>query len=237
MQKCIYEILNLIDGKTYYGQHRLRENRPFEKDPYIGGGILITRAIEKHGRQNFKKSIVVQGDFTKEEIDRFERCIIRIMRLSGKAEYNLADGGEGGNTSQFIDYDQVSASLKLVKHTDDWNNKVSNGLKKAFEENRGFCHGMQGKHQSEEAKNKISEAMKGNQYGKGYVMSEDEKRHLAEINGITTDEITRRKSIVESYDRSSESWKIKAAKDIGIHRRSLDRWLKKYLSSTSKTSA
>jgi hypothetical protein len=111
---CIYEVKNLINGKTYYGQHRLRENRPFEKDPYFGSGKILNYAIKKYGRNNFKKSIVIQGDFSKNEINSFEKCIIRMMRLIDKAEYNIADGGNGGGGSKFWSKEVKEVAYKKI---------------------------------------------------------------------------------------------------------------------------
>lgn len=46
----VYKTINKINGKMYIGSHYGKLN-----DDYLGSGLLITRAIEKHGKQNFKK--------------------------------------------------------------------------------------------------------------------------------------------------------------------------------------
>jgi hypothetical protein len=162
MRYCIYEIRNLVNGKTYYGKHREHTKRTIENDSYSGSGKLLHLAYKKYGRENFKKSFLIIGDFSKEEINSFETCIIRIMRLCGKAEYNLADGGEGGGGNKFwTEEGRKQALQKISIKTRDWN---LNHKERCWG-NKHNTKGTLGFKFSEESKRKLSECHKGNRNG------------------------------------------------------------------------
>jgi len=61
----IYLITNLINGKQYVGAERKNNSE------YYGSGKLIKEAIEKSGRENFKKEILIGGEY----IDNWEECL------------------------------------------------------------------------------------------------------------------------------------------------------------------
>ena len=78
-----------------------------------------------------------------------EREYINLYRSIGKAEYNIADGGEGGDLGE-----NWYKSLWKSCHTEEYRNKLSNALI--------------GHHTSEERKKKISESLKRN-YASGHI--------------------------------------------------------------------
>ena len=142
----IYQITNTINGKTYIGQHKYKKLN----DKYMGSGIILKQAQKKYGKENFTKEILYSRIRDKETADAMEIWVIKRERAKGKAEYNIADGGEGGDT-----YNRLS--------TDDYNariSKLSNTLKGHPSWTKGK-HWKVSKPRTEEMNRRNSEAHKG----------------------------------------------------------------------------
>lgn len=173
--RYIYEITNKLNGKTYIGQHTLREGRTLKTDLYYGSGVLIKRAQKKYGLENFEKKIIIYGNFSKVQINKFERCFIFIQKLLNKAEYNIASGGDGG-----IDYFWKNATEEQHKHLSEivkqahkdhperYINAPIIGAKRLKEKlesgeirRDGKYNSMFGKKHSDESKHKMSESHLG----------------------------------------------------------------------------
>lgn len=128
---CIYQITNKINGKTYIGQHKYK----VLNDSYMGSGKHLKCAQAKYGIENFEKKILVFNITSKMFIDALEKEYVYFYRSIGKAEYNIADGGQG------------NGGWNKGKHlSEEYKNKLADAMK--------------GKHLSEETKKKISEATK-----------------------------------------------------------------------------
>jgi len=54
----VYRTVNLVNGREYTGKHETDDL----DDGYLGSGNLIKRAIEKHGRENFRKVLLHDFD-------------------------------------------------------------------------------------------------------------------------------------------------------------------------------
>lgn len=193
----IYRITNLINGKTYIGQHKYKKL----DDSYMGSGKILKQAIKKHGIENFKKEILYSRIQYKETADDMERFAIAKERAIGKAEYNIADGGNNiGGWNKGIPASEESKIKNREAHLGKkrgplseetrkkigeaqkgeknhmygkipWN-KGKKGLQTAW--NKGRPSPMKGKHISEETKMKISIGNKGKS------KSEEHKKKISE---------------------------------------------------------
>ena len=88
---CIYETTNLINGKTYIGQHEYKKLY----DGYLGSGKILKQAIKKYGKENFFIRYLFTELPNRHCANMAEKHCISLMRKHGKAEYNICDGGEG----------------------------------------------------------------------------------------------------------------------------------------------
>jgi group I intron endonuclease len=177
----IYLITNLINGKTYVGQRKCPINKTPKTDiNYMGSGRLVKLAENKYGKESFSKTIL-SVCYNKYEINCLETAYIREYRRIKKAEYNIANGGEGGNMGDFV------------------NKKISDKLK-------GKNHPNFGKHLSQETKSKISCNRKGKASFLGMHHSKETKEKLSIINQSNTN--TLGKHWIVNNQRSSE-WRRK----------------------------
>lgn len=112
MYGFIYLTENLINGKKYVGQKKWDK----KADTYLGSGTRLNKAIKKYGRENFKRIIIEQCK-TKDELDKREIYWIDFYDAVAREDfYNIAKGGDGGNTIE--GYTQ--------KQKEDLSNKLSN---------------------------------------------------------------------------------------------------------------
>lgn len=105
----IYKTTNLINNKIYIGQHN------GTKSSYVGSGKILKYAINKYGRENFIKEIIIEGIFTQLELDSLERYYIKFYNSNNnEIGYNITLGGLGSTG---------------IKHTKETLIKMSNAKK------------------------------------------------------------------------------------------------------------
>lgn len=89
----VYITTNLINNKKYLGK-RSTDNLD---DNYLGSGALLKKAINKYGKENFKREIL---SFHNSEIEAYEEEKLKAKELNVRFRddfYNLTDCGEGNN--------------------------------------------------------------------------------------------------------------------------------------------
>ena len=185
----VYRITNLINNKFYIGKHSHCLSNKY--DDYMGG-CKIVKAIEKYGKESFKKEIISyyktsscaligEGIILTKDIANQDNC------------YNLKAGGEGGS----------AAGRKLKDETIIKRTKSQKGLKRSEETRKRLSLAKKGK--------KINHIKKRNNYitGKnnplyGIPRSEETKQKISISNsGKThTEEMKRKIS-----DGVNEYWK------------------------------
>lgn len=143
----IYKITNLVNNKIYIGQSNGKNKF------YMGSGIILHNAIKKYGMENFKKDIIVEGEFNQTLLDQLEIHYIRLYNSTNKSiGYNIDEGGWGGHNKTF--------SEETRKKISEGNKRAyKNGFTKEHIEKISKAH--KGIPRTEETKKKLSLAHKG----------------------------------------------------------------------------
>lgn len=93
MYGYVYKTTNIINGKMYIGQHK---SEKFDES-YKGSGVILTKALEKYGKSNFKTQIIECCE-TAEELDNREVYWIAQYNASeSETFYNVASGCNGSH--------------------------------------------------------------------------------------------------------------------------------------------
>lgn len=107
----VYLTVCLVNNKSYVGKYEGPES-----DNYLGSGKLLKRAVQKYGKDNFTR-IILERFTNKEDCRSGEVKWIKLLNaVESKLFYNIATGGEGGNTyAGFSQNEMVELRVKLKK--------------------------------------------------------------------------------------------------------------------------
>jgi len=179
MHYLIYKITNNLNNKIYVGKHKTEDIN----DEYFGSGLLLGRAVEKHGKENFKKEIIIECS-SEQEMNQKEIDIVDEDFIARDDTYNIMLGGQGGwdyvNENNFnrttiaiekhkqscISTQKLAVSkfVELLK-TDMEFRKEFSDKQKARARLGGFSKCFLGKTHSNESKKKMSDSKKGRKRG------------------------------------------------------------------------
>lgn len=209
----IYKITNDINGKFYYGVHNGSNT-----EKYMGSGIALKKAQDKHGLNNFSKQILLWFD-TIEEAYEYEAVIVSEKLIKSKNCYNMRVGGCGGSVKgkENPNYglkrsDEYKAKMSEAQKgriiSEDHRRNISNAKKGCTPWNKGIT----GFKHTEEARLKMSKALKGR------VFDEEHQKNLkiaAAKRKKKTCEYCNREFQPNMYSRyHGEKCKLKGAKNV-----------------------
>lgn len=155
----IYRTTNLINGSTYIGQHC---GSSFD-EKYFGSGVILAKAIKKYGIDNFKVEVI---EFCEDKTTLNSKEIYYIALEKKNTEnkcYNIALGGNGGNTLVHMTKEQYENFCEKSRGSN--NGMYGKGYKLLREKN-----GRYGKKLTEDQKENFRGSNNG-MYGKGHLIS------------------------------------------------------------------
>jgi hypothetical protein len=179
MHYIIYKITNKLNNKFYVGAHKTSNIN----DDYFGSGVILERAVKKHGIENFNKEILFEC-LDVEEMWQKETSIVDEEFIARSDTYNVKLGGCGGfdyvnkNHPRMAskDYkDMIKKWQTIGKTTVQYMMKTDEKFKKEMLEkwanNLKFARmanpmGFYGRKHSDESKTKIGKSVRGKYTGK-----------------------------------------------------------------------
>lgn len=144
MYHIVYQTTCLVNNKIYIGVHSTEDIN----DDYLGSGFHLKKAIEKYGRNKFKKDIIKIFDDPKNAYE-LETQIVNEDFIKSNNTYNIVLGGKGGYLGEQANQKRI-ISLKGSVHTEERKIKISLARKGQTSPRKGVTL-------SQTTKDKISE--------------------------------------------------------------------------------
>lgn len=163
----LYKITNTVNGKLYIGitklplQHRLKIHCNLAKNPKYP----LQYAIAKYGEENFIIELLEESDNRRHISESEEPAILEYdSRNNG---YNVAIGGYGGDLGP-------AAVAKRIETINNYSPE------KKAEYHKRLSEGHLGKtKESDSGRKSQSEKIKGNQFRKGILHTEEDKKKIS----------------------------------------------------------
>jgi|688.fasta_scaffold00210_97 hypothetical protein len=159
----VYETRCLVSGKIYIGVHKQDGD---EFDGYLGSGTLITAAVEKHGRDNFRRQTLFAFESERDAYAKEAELVGREW-VDSTWTYNIKEGGIGG-----VGFSMPEEAREKIReyrtgrpHSEETKEKIrQHRAKIAFrhtsESRAKMSASRKGIPHSEERKQRISDGMK-----------------------------------------------------------------------------
>ena len=158
----IYKITHIPSGRYYIGQHR---SEVFD-EKYWGNGRVIKDMYKKYSLEEFSREVLAWAK-TQEELNSLEEYYIGDKFEKDIKCLNLKSGGEG---HEFSEETKRKISVNHADFSGDKNPMYGVSLESYWK----------GKHLSEEARKKISEANKGHTHSEE--LKEEYRKRFSGIN-------------------------------------------------------
>lgn len=162
LYRFIYRTTNLINGKSYIGQHTTVNLN----DGYLGSGTVLKKAIEKYGKENFDREILCYASSEK-ELNELEKLYIDSYNaVENEDYYNLIEGGHPGCSPMYGEDNPMYGRTGILNprfgkhHTEEAKEKLRESALERFKDKTN--HPSFGKKVSEETKKKQRELNKEN---------------------------------------------------------------------------
>ncbi len=126
----IYLIINKINNKQYIGQTKQSLKARFTQHCNPKIKTLIALAIHKYGKENFSIQPLAENIKTLEELNELETRYIKEFGTLSPRGYNIEAGGRSPTSEETKK--KLSDALKGREVT--WGNKISNGVRKLWED-------------------------------------------------------------------------------------------------------
>lgn len=85
----VYITTNLVNNKKYLGLSSMKKKN---WETYLGSGKILTRAVQKYGKSNFRRDIIQYFDERDDAIDEEKRLILEYGCHLSTEWYNIATG-------------------------------------------------------------------------------------------------------------------------------------------------
>ena len=126
MYGYIYLTTNKINNKKYIGQHKANK---FEGNKYLGSGMMLLRAIETYGANNFEVTLLKECE-SKEDLDLYEKEYIKKYNATKSSQfYNLSKGGQGGDFHTEDMIEKLRIARLSQKSQTKGKRKINNGMR------------------------------------------------------------------------------------------------------------